>query len=248
MGTRLVDPPASLSHPPSCPPPPTGSILSVHSQPADTSHILQLPKDAPHLLQPHSVPTWGTIPKLPPPGRSPLAQRPLRRQVSRCEEVGTGLSAGNPKLWMMTSAATFILPAKFIVYQRCARLSTQDTMLGKAEVVCALLEFAPLPCFTEEAWRPERGQGCPATYDKLEGEPRSLMPWPWPWPRATSLCSVLLDLAKGYKAHFRCLHLWPGPGPTLQGHRAVAHGATGGLSAPSNKSTLCVRLPVSMAT
>lgn len=62
---------------------PTGSVLSVHSQPADTSYILQVPKDAPHLLQPHSTPTWGTIPKLPPPGRSPLAQRPLRRQVSR---------------------------------------------------------------------------------------------------------------------------------------------------------------------
>ncbi|XP_048221808.1 LOW QUALITY PROTEIN: voltage-dependent T-type calcium channel subunit alpha-1G [Perognathus longimembris pacificus] len=60
----------------------SGSILSVHSQPADTSYVLQLPKDAPHLLQPHSVPTWGTIPKLPPPGRSPLAQRPLRRQAA----------------------------------------------------------------------------------------------------------------------------------------------------------------------
>nr|XP_054112245.1 voltage-dependent T-type calcium channel subunit alpha-1G isoform X6 [Callithrix jacchus] len=60
----------------------SGSILSVHSQPADTSYILQLPKDAPHLLQPHSTTTWGTIPKLPPPGRSPLAQRPLRRQAA----------------------------------------------------------------------------------------------------------------------------------------------------------------------
>uniref|UniRef100_A0A8C6G3F7 Voltage-dependent T-type calcium channel subunit alpha n=1 Tax=Moschus moschiferus TaxID=68415 RepID=A0A8C6G3F7_MOSMO len=60
----------------------SGSILSVHSQPADTSHIPQLPKDAPHLLQPHGAPTWGTIPKLPPPGRSPLAQRPLRRQAA----------------------------------------------------------------------------------------------------------------------------------------------------------------------
>lgn len=67
-----------------------GSVLSVHSQPADTSYILQLPKDTPHLLQPHSAPTWGTIPKLPPPGRSPLAQRPLRRQVSRCGQVGLG--------------------------------------------------------------------------------------------------------------------------------------------------------------
>ncbi|KAM8943944.1 voltage-dependent T-type calcium channel subunit alpha-1G isoform 26-T26 [Lycaon pictus] len=60
----------------------SGSVLSVHSQPADTSYILQLPKDTPHLLQPHSAPTWGTIPKLPPPGRSPLAQRPLRRQAA----------------------------------------------------------------------------------------------------------------------------------------------------------------------
>eukprot|EP00070_Physeter_catodon_P023371 XP_023985872.1 voltage-dependent T-type calcium channel subunit alpha-1G isoform X28 [Physeter catodon] len=60
----------------------SGSVLSVHSQPADTSYILQLPKDAPHLLQPHGAPTWGTIPKLPPPGRSPLAQRPLRRQAA----------------------------------------------------------------------------------------------------------------------------------------------------------------------
>nr|XP_005890365.1 PREDICTED: voltage-dependent T-type calcium channel subunit alpha-1G isoform X20 [Bos mutus] len=60
----------------------SGSILSVHSQPADTSYIPQLPKDAPHLLQPHGAPTWGTIPKLPPPGRSPLAQRPLRRQAA----------------------------------------------------------------------------------------------------------------------------------------------------------------------
>uniref|UniRef100_Q5SUG2 Voltage-dependent T-type calcium channel subunit alpha-1G n=1 Tax=Mus musculus TaxID=10090 RepID=Q5SUG2_MOUSE len=60
----------------------SGSILSVHSQPADTSCILQLPKDAHYLLQPHGAPTWGAIPKLPPPGRSPLAQRPLRRQAA----------------------------------------------------------------------------------------------------------------------------------------------------------------------
>ncbi|XP_045344347.1 voltage-dependent T-type calcium channel subunit alpha-1G isoform X1 [Leopardus geoffroyi] len=60
----------------------SGSVLSVHSQPADSSYILQLPKDTPHLLQPHSAPAWGTIPKLPPPGRSPLAQRPLRRQAA----------------------------------------------------------------------------------------------------------------------------------------------------------------------
>lgn len=96
------------------PPPLTGSVLSVHSQPADTSYILQLPKDAPHLLQPHGAPTWGTIPKLPPPARSPLAQRPLRRQVSRCggwTRTGAGLSAGNPRLLVVTRVATFTLPA-----------------------------------------------------------------------------------------------------------------------------------------
>ncbi|XP_049628789.1 voltage-dependent T-type calcium channel subunit alpha-1G isoform X3 [Suncus etruscus] len=60
----------------------SGSILSVHSQPADTNFILQLPKDVPCLLQPLSTPAWGTIPKLPPPGRSPLAQRPLKRQAA----------------------------------------------------------------------------------------------------------------------------------------------------------------------
>uniref|UniRef100_G1LLS3 Voltage-dependent T-type calcium channel subunit alpha n=1 Tax=Ailuropoda melanoleuca TaxID=9646 RepID=G1LLS3_AILME len=60
----------------------SGSVFSVHSQPADTSYTLQLPKDTPDLLQPHGPPAWGTIPKLPPPGRSPLAQRPLRRQAA----------------------------------------------------------------------------------------------------------------------------------------------------------------------
>ncbi|XP_053424686.1 voltage-dependent T-type calcium channel subunit alpha-1G isoform X19 [Nycticebus coucang] len=60
----------------------SGSVLSVHSQPADTSYTPQLPKDAPHLFQPHCALMWGTIPKLPPPGRSPLAQRPLRRQAA----------------------------------------------------------------------------------------------------------------------------------------------------------------------
>ncbi|XP_054988486.1 voltage-dependent T-type calcium channel subunit alpha-1G isoform X3 [Sorex araneus] len=60
----------------------SGSVLSVHSQPADASSTLQLPRDAPHLLQPLNTPAWGTIPKLPPPGRSPLAQRPLRRQAA----------------------------------------------------------------------------------------------------------------------------------------------------------------------
>ncbi|XP_017525008.3 voltage-dependent T-type calcium channel subunit alpha-1G isoform X23 [Manis javanica] len=60
----------------------SGSVLSIHSQPADTSYIPLLPQEAPHLLQPHRAPAWGTIPELPPPGRSPLAQRPLRRQAA----------------------------------------------------------------------------------------------------------------------------------------------------------------------
>ncbi|XP_045155916.1 voltage-dependent T-type calcium channel subunit alpha-1G isoform X3 [Echinops telfairi] len=60
----------------------SGSILSVHSQPAGSSYILQLSRDGAHLLHPHSVPPWGAIPKLPPPARSPLAQRPLRRQAA----------------------------------------------------------------------------------------------------------------------------------------------------------------------
>ncbi|XP_065753481.1 voltage-dependent T-type calcium channel subunit alpha-1G isoform X18 [Phocoena phocoena] len=78
----------------------SGSVLSVHSQPADTSYILQLPKDAPHLLQPHGAPTWGTIPKLPPPGRSPLAQRPLRRQAAiRTDSLDVqGLDSGEDLL------------------------------------------------------------------------------------------------------------------------------------------------------
>lgn len=96
MGARLVDPSALSS---SSVLPATGSALSVHSQPADTSSILQLPKDAPHLLQPHSAPAGGAIPKLPPPGRSPLAQRPLRRQVSRCGEGGLASLLGILGCW-----------------------------------------------------------------------------------------------------------------------------------------------------
>ncbi|XP_032471808.1 voltage-dependent T-type calcium channel subunit alpha-1G isoform X3 [Phocoena sinus] len=76
-------------------------LLTVRkSGPADTSYILQLPKDAPHLLQPHGAPTWGTIPKLPPPGRSPLAQRPLRRQAAiRTDSLDVqGLDSGEDLL------------------------------------------------------------------------------------------------------------------------------------------------------
>lgn len=210
MGARLSDPPALLS-----PPSPTGSILSVHSQPADTSYTLQLPKDAPHLLQPHSAPTWGTIPKLPPPGRSPLAQRPLRRQVSRWGEVGmgpgAGLSAGNPRLLMMTRIATFVLPASI----HCVPVMCQTRYQGRnteqsRSGLCPLGVCTP-PWFD---WRPgdQRGPGLPR--GKLEVELTSLAPFPQ--LRAASLVSVLPDLVKGYKAQFRCLYLWPSPESTFQ--------------------------------
>ncbi|KAK1331056.1 hypothetical protein QTO34_009004 [Cnephaeus nilssonii] len=118
----------------------SGSVLSVHSQPADTSYILQLPKDAPQLLQPHGAPTWGAIPKLPPPGRSPLAQRPLRRQVSRPRAVGMGpranLSVGTPRLLVMTRAASSVLPAN----PDWEPVTGQPRHQDKAEAVCALQE------------------------------------------------------------------------------------------------------------
>ncbi|XP_017524992.3 voltage-dependent T-type calcium channel subunit alpha-1G isoform X7 [Manis javanica] len=76
----------------------SGSVLSIHSQPADTSYIPLLPQEAPHLLQPHRAPAWGTIPELPPPGRSPLAQRPLRRQEAWRPEGGCGCPGTHVKL------------------------------------------------------------------------------------------------------------------------------------------------------
>ncbi|XP_072502787.1 voltage-dependent T-type calcium channel subunit alpha-1G-like isoform X11 [Notamacropus eugenii] len=59
-----------------------GSTASIHSQPVDARALLQLPKDGSHQLQPHDHSYWGIIPKLPPPGCSPSAQRQLRRQAA----------------------------------------------------------------------------------------------------------------------------------------------------------------------
>ncbi|XP_072502788.1 voltage-dependent T-type calcium channel subunit alpha-1G-like isoform X12 [Notamacropus eugenii] len=60
----------------------SGSTASIHSQPVDARALLQLPKDGSHQLQPHDHSYWGIIPKLPPPGCSPSAQRQLRRQAA----------------------------------------------------------------------------------------------------------------------------------------------------------------------
>uniref|UniRef100_A0A4X2M1F3 Ion transport domain-containing protein n=1 Tax=Vombatus ursinus TaxID=29139 RepID=A0A4X2M1F3_VOMUR len=60
----------------------SGSATSIHSQPVDARALLQLPKDGSHQLQPHDLSNWGIIPKLPPPGCSPSAQRQLRRQAA----------------------------------------------------------------------------------------------------------------------------------------------------------------------
>ncbi|XP_043856521.1 voltage-dependent T-type calcium channel subunit alpha-1G isoform X19 [Dromiciops gliroides] len=60
----------------------SGSTTSIHSQPVDARALLQLPKDGSHQLQPHDLSNWGMIPKLPPPGCSPSAQRQLRRQAA----------------------------------------------------------------------------------------------------------------------------------------------------------------------
>lgn len=181
---------SSLSSLP-CPPPPAGSVLSVHSQPADTSYIPQLPKDAPQLLQPHGAPTWGAIPKLPPPGRSPLAQRPLRRQVSRRGAVGVGLranlSAGTPRLLAMTRAASSILPANPDWEPVTGQPRHQHAMPDKAEAVCALQELhppPPPPCFTEEAWRPEEAQAAQGHMTNWRG---ARLLTPFSRPRAASL-------------------------------------------------------------
>ncbi|XP_074117873.1 voltage-dependent T-type calcium channel subunit alpha-1G isoform X17 [Sminthopsis crassicaudata] len=60
----------------------SGSTTSIHSQPVDARALLQLPKDGSHQLQLYDLSNWGIIPKLPPPGCSPSAQRQLRRQAA----------------------------------------------------------------------------------------------------------------------------------------------------------------------
>ncbi|XP_069056149.1 voltage-dependent T-type calcium channel subunit alpha-1G isoform X1 [Pleurodeles waltl] len=59
-----------------------GSTTSVQSQPADTSHLLQVPKEPLHCAKLSSNMEPDSIPKIPPPLRSPSAQRLLRRQVA----------------------------------------------------------------------------------------------------------------------------------------------------------------------
>nr|XP_058139954.1 voltage-dependent T-type calcium channel subunit alpha-1G isoform X12 [Dasypus novemcinctus] len=141
----------------------SGSVLSVHSQPADTSYVLQLPKDAPHLLQPHSTPTWATIPKLPPPGRSPLAQRPLRRQAAiRTDSLdiqGLGsredlLSAGSRHSPPLARATSF-----------CGRSSLQVQQPSRSQSKISKHMPLPAPCPGPE---PSRSLGPPETSSSLE--------------------------------------------------------------------------------
>ncbi|XP_039702259.1 voltage-dependent T-type calcium channel subunit alpha-1G isoform X9 [Pteropus medius] len=141
----------------------SGSILSVHSQPADTSYILQLPKDAPHLLQPHSVSTWGTIPKLPPPGRSPLAQRPLRRQAAiRTDSLDVqGLGSREDLLSEVSGPS----PPLARTSSFWGRLSTQVQQHSRSQSKISKHTPLPAPCPGPE---PNWGEGPPETRSSLE--------------------------------------------------------------------------------
>nr|XP_042697003.1 voltage-dependent T-type calcium channel subunit alpha-1G isoform X14 [Chrysemys picta bellii] len=59
----------------------SGSTASVRSQPADTSSLLQIPKDHFHHIRPHGNLDWESKSKIPPTVHSPSAERLLRRQV-----------------------------------------------------------------------------------------------------------------------------------------------------------------------
>ncbi|XP_004633666.1 voltage-dependent T-type calcium channel subunit alpha-1G isoform X7 [Octodon degus] len=141
----------------------SGSILSVHSQPTDTSYVPQLPKNAPHMLQPHSAPTWSTIPKLPPPGRSPLAQRPLRRQAAiRTDSLDVqGLGSredllsrvGGPSPPLARSSSFWGRPS-VQVQQHFRSLSKVSKHIPP-----------PAPCLSPE---PQRAEGPPETRSSLE--------------------------------------------------------------------------------
>ncbi|XP_023389327.1 voltage-dependent T-type calcium channel subunit alpha-1G isoform X8 [Pteropus vampyrus] len=141
----------------------SGSILSVHSQPADTSYMLQLPKDAPHLLQPHSVSTWGTIPKLPPPGRSPLAQRPLRRQAAiRTDSLDVqGLGSREDLLSEVSGPS----PPLARTSSFWGRLSTQVQQHSRSQSKISKHTPLPAPCPGPE---PIWGEGPPETRSSLE--------------------------------------------------------------------------------
>ncbi|XP_044838994.1 voltage-dependent T-type calcium channel subunit alpha-1G-like [Mauremys mutica] len=60
----------------------SGSTASVQSQPADTSSLLQIPKDHFHHIRPHGNLDWESKAKIPPTVHSPSAERLLRRQVA----------------------------------------------------------------------------------------------------------------------------------------------------------------------
>uniref|UniRef100_A0A8C3PGD6 Voltage-dependent T-type calcium channel subunit alpha n=1 Tax=Chrysemys picta bellii TaxID=8478 RepID=A0A8C3PGD6_CHRPI len=60
----------------------SGSTASVRSQPADTSSLLQIPKDHFHHIRPHGNLDWESKSKIPPTVHSPSAERLLRRQVA----------------------------------------------------------------------------------------------------------------------------------------------------------------------
>ncbi|KAI4566520.1 hypothetical protein MJG53_015197 [Ovis ammon polii x Ovis aries] len=141
----------------------SGSMLSVHSQPADTSYIPQLPKDAPHLLQPHGAPTWGTIPKLPPPGRSPLAQRPLRRQAAiRTDSLDIqGLGSREDLLSEVSGPSPPLARASSF----WGRSSTQAQQHSRSQ--SKILKHMPpsAPCPGPE---PQWGKGPPETRSSLE--------------------------------------------------------------------------------
>ncbi|XP_047399671.1 voltage-dependent T-type calcium channel subunit alpha-1G isoform X29 [Sciurus carolinensis] len=141
----------------------SGSILSVHSQPADTTYIPQLPKDVPHLLQPHSAPTWGTIPKLPPPARSPLAQRPLRRQAAiRTDSLDVqGLGSQEDLLSEVSGAPPPLARSSSFWGQSSIQVQQHSRIQSK------LSKHMPLPALCPGP-EPNQSKGPPETRSSLE--------------------------------------------------------------------------------
>ncbi|XP_013370911.1 PREDICTED: IQ motif and SEC7 domain-containing protein 1 isoform X10 [Chinchilla lanigera] len=141
----------------------SGSILSVHSQPTDTSYIPQLPKDAPHMLQPRSAPTWGAIPKLPPPGRSPLAQRPLRRQAAiRTDSLDVqGLGSREDLLCEVSGPSPPLARSSSFWGRSSVQVQHHFRSLSKVSKHIP----PPAPCLGLE---PHQGKGPPETRSSLE--------------------------------------------------------------------------------
>ncbi|XP_075850585.1 voltage-dependent T-type calcium channel subunit alpha-1G isoform X1 [Microcebus murinus] len=141
----------------------SGSVLSVHSQPADTSYIPQLPKDVPHLLQPHGAPTWGTIPKLPPPGRSPLAQRPLRRQAAiRTDSLDVQGLGSREDLLSEVSGPSPPLARAYSFWGQ-SRIQVQQHSRSQSKISKHMPPPAPCP-----GPDPHQGKGPPETGSSLE--------------------------------------------------------------------------------